>query len=350
MKLSIVIICWNDFKVIQDCLKSIYAQTAPLDFEVIVSDNGSTDASIAFIKEHFPQVRVIENGANLGYAKGNNAGIRAARGEYVLILNPDTILHPRSLEKLVACADQHLEAGAFGCRVLNPDGSDQGPARPLPSVRAYLISALYLRSMGRFFESFASDKYLDWDGRSEREIGFQSGCCVMLRRDLLNQLNGFDERFFYHFEEADLCFRVWKAGRPILFCPDAEITHLGGQSVGRFPIRFALETYRSRYRYFYKHFGEKGLRRIRRVSLLGLSLRWCGYSLMNALKPREALGNRLKCYRTLLAWNWRLNPLLFIRDGTEPETGYAPLAPAPLMTEGTPPCPEHESNQEHLKI
>jgi len=344
MKLSIVIICWNDFKVIQDCLKSIYAETTPLDFEVIVSDNGSTDRSIPFIREHFPQVRIIENGANLGFARGNNAGIRAALGEFVLILNPDTIIHGKSLQVLVAFADHHPDAGAFGCRVLNRDGSDQGPARPLPSVRAYLISALCLGFLGRLSGVFGSDTYLDWDGRTEREIGYQSGCCVMLRRALLDQLHGFDERFFYHFEETDLCCRVWKAGWRVLFCPEAEITHLGGQSVGRFPIRFALETYRSRYRYFYKHFGEKGLRRIRLVSFLALALRWCGYSLVHFVRPREALGNRLQCYRVLLAWNWRLNPLRFIRDGTEPETGYPPLAPAPLMTEWTGSRLEGKSN------
>jgi GT2 family glycosyltransferase len=344
MKLSIVIICWNDLKVIQDCLKSIYAETPPFDLEVIVSDNGSTDASLPFIREHFPQVRIIENGANLGFARGNNTGIRVAQGQYVLILNPDTIIHGKSLEKLVTYADRQPKAGAFGCRVLNRDGSDQSPARPLPSVRGYLIAALGLRFLARFSEAFASDRYLGWNGHTEKEIGFQSGCCVMFRTELLNHLNGFDERFFYHFEETDICFRVWKSGRRVLFCPDAEITHLGGQSVGRFPIRFALETYRSRYRYFYKHFGEKGLRRIRCVSLLSLALRWCGYSLINTIKPSEALGNRLKCDRALIAWSWRLNPSRFIHDGTEPESGYVPLAPAPVMTEWNGLCEERRSS------
>ena len=342
MKLSIVIICWNDHKVIQDCLKSIYAETTPFDSEVIVSDNGSTDSSIPFIKEHYPHVRIVENGANLGFAKGNNAGIRAANGEHVLILNPDTIIHGKSLEKLVSYAERHPEAGAFGCRVLNRDGTNQGPARPLPTVRAYLIAALYLRFLGRLSRFFESDTYLGWDGHTEREIGYQSGCCVMVRREVLNQINGFDERFFYHFEETDLCFRVWKAGWRILFCPEAEITHLGGQSVGRFPIRFALETCRSRYRYFYKHFGDNGVRRIRQVSLAGLALRWCGYSLINAIKPRETVTNRLKCYQVLLAWHWRLNPVLFIRDGREPETGYDPLAPAPLMAVEDPSAQERK--------
>ena len=93
MKLSVVILCWNDLKVISDCLASIFAQTHSTEFEVIVSDNGSTDGSIEFIRKEFPRVRLIENGRNLRFAKGNNVGIQASQGEYVLILNPDTLIH-----------------------------------------------------------------------------------------------------------------------------------------------------------------------------------------------------------------------------------------------------------------
>src|SRR6267143_4870445 len=127
MRLSIVVICWNDLKVIKDCLESVYRETSTITFEVIVSDNGSTDTSVEYIREHFPHVRIVENGANLGFARGNNAGINVARGEYVLILNPDTIIRDSALEKLVAYADRCPEGGAFGCRVLNPDGSFQNP-------------------------------------------------------------------------------------------------------------------------------------------------------------------------------------------------------------------------------
>src|SRR5436309_2433225 len=105
MKLSIVIICWNDLKVILDCLESIFAQTTNMDFEVLVSDNGSTDHSIPQIRSRFPHVKIVENGANLGFSRGNNAGIRVACGEYVLILNPDTLIRDRALEKLIGYAD-----------------------------------------------------------------------------------------------------------------------------------------------------------------------------------------------------------------------------------------------------
>src|ERR1035437_10201588 len=132
MKLSIIILCWNDLKDISACLQSIYAGTQMGDFEVIVSDNGSTDGTIDFIRQNYPHVRLIENGANLRFAKGNNVGILASQGKYVLILNPDTIVHEGTLDKVVAFADKHPEAGAFGCKVLNVDGSNQGCVRPLP--------------------------------------------------------------------------------------------------------------------------------------------------------------------------------------------------------------------------
>ena len=333
MDLSIVIICWNDLKVIGDCLRSVFEQTHRIAFEVIVSDNGSSDGSIEYIRKHFPKVRIVENGANLGFAKGNNAGIKVALGDYVLILNPDTIIRDRALEKLVAFADGHPEAGAFGCRVLNPDGSFQNPARPLPTIFRLAIAAFYLRWLGRLSSLFTSDLYLGWGGRTERPIGFQSGCCVLFRGELLHRLGGFDERFFYHFEETDLCLRVWKSGSSILFYPGAEITHLGGQSVGRFPIRFALETYRSGYRFFFKHYGRMGAARIRWVYLTGLWLRWIGYRLVKAVRPNEALENRLKMYSVAIRWNWRLNARQFIENGAEPSVGYDPLAPAPKMVE-----------------
>src|SRR6476661_4584123 len=111
MKLSIVIICWNDLKVIANCLKSIFAETKAIPFEVIVSDNGSADGSVDYIRQNFPAVRIVENGQNIGFAKGNNAGIRVAQGEYVLILNPDTIIHDGALDKLIDYCDRHPEAG-----------------------------------------------------------------------------------------------------------------------------------------------------------------------------------------------------------------------------------------------
>jgi hypothetical protein len=328
MKLSIVIICWNDRKVIANCLQSIFAGTRSIDFEVIISDNGSTDGSPEFIRQHYPAVKVLENHANLGFGKGNNVGIAATQGEYVLILNPDTIVHDGTLDRLVEFADRHSEAGAFGCRVLNPDGSYQGPARPFPSIRGYWIAALYLRPLAYVSDAFIPDVYTGWKGDTEREIDWQSGCCVMFRGKLLKELGGFDEQFFYHYEEVDLCKRARNAGHPMLFTPEATITHLGGQSVNRFPIRFALEAFRNRYRYFYKHHGVKGAWRCRRVSIVSVRLRQWGYGLIKMVRPTDGIRGRLEMYRVLLRWNQDLDPVRFVEKGEEPEVGQANSAPA----------------------
>lgn len=319
MTLSIVILCWNDLKVIGDCLRSIYEETHDIDIEVIVSDNGSTDGSLEFISHNYPSVRIVANGINLGFAKGNNVGIALSSGEYVLILNPDTIIHDGALQKWVAFADCHPEAGAFGCRVLNRDGSYQGSARPFPTIRRDWIAALYLRSLAYLSDVFISDTYTGWKGNTERVIDWQSGCCVMIRSNVLKSLGGFDGDFFYHFEEVDLCRRVWDAGYPILYTPTAVITHLGGQSVNRFPIRFELEKYRSRYRYYYKHFGANGARRCRYVVLAWFRVRQLGWSLFGLLSPSEVLNSRLAMYRVTVEWNSQLDPIRFVEDGEEPE-------------------------------
>jgi GT2 family glycosyltransferase len=158
----------------------------------------------------------------------------------------------------------------------------------------------------------------------------------MFRGNLLRQLGAFDDRFFYHFEESDLCYRIWQAGHSVLYYPNAEIIHLGGQSVGRFPIRFALETFRSGYRFFYKHYGLKGAIRIRRVFLLNLGIRYGGYRLLGLLRPTEALAKRLQMYQVALYWNYHIDPIQFIESGKEPQSDYEPLAPAPRMIEPAP--------------
>jgi GT2 family glycosyltransferase len=318
MKLSVVIICWNDLRVIPECLRSIYAGTHSIDFEVLVSDNGSTDGSVEFIRQNYHDVRVLENGANLGFAKGNNVGIRASTADYVLILNPDTIIHDGALDRLVHFADKHPEAGAFGCRVVNPDGTYQTSARLFPTVRRYWVSALGLKKLANVSRMFLFEEYPRWFGETERPIDWQSGCCVMFRGDLLRSVGGFDEQFFYHFEEVDLCRRIWSSGHPILFTPEAVITHLGGQSVGRFPVRFEIEKHRNRYRYFYKHFGPQAARQCRRLSIVKIRVRQLGYWLTSLWKPTELTRRRLEMYREVVRWNKALDPVGFVEKGEEP--------------------------------
>jgi hypothetical protein len=170
-----------------------------------------------------------------------------------------------------------------------------------------------------------SDEYEGWAGNTEREVDWQSGCCVMLRGDLLRKLGGFDGQFFYQFEEVDLCRRVWDAGYRIRFTPTVSITHLGGQSVGRFPVRFAIEICRNGYRYFYKHYGSTGAQRYRSVMLTKFRLRRAGYGLLNLVRPSEVVKRRLEMYGATVRWNQQLDPVEFVRHGTEQPVESAPM-------------------------
>ena len=323
MKLSIVILCWNDLKVVGDCLHSIFTGTRSTEFEVIVSDNGSTDGSIEFIREKYPQVRLIENGRNLRFAKANNVGIRASQGEYILILNPDTIIHDGTLDKIVKFLEEHPEAGAAACKVLNGDGSLQETARPVPTIRSAWIEALYLKPLGYLSEWFHPGIYMGWTGEVERPVGWVSGCFILLRGDLLKCIGGFDEQFFYYCEDKDLCRRVGEAGYAVLYTPAATITHLGGQSTqGRFPaLTFALDSQVTHYLYYYKYYGKQGVRRWRRITLASLSVRRLGYGLLQFLKPTETRQRRLELLRALFTWNYRADPVRLVENGEEPELG-----------------------------
>jgi len=320
VKLSIIILCWNDLKVIGPCLQSIYASTRSTEFEVIVSDNGSTDGSIEYIHKEFPQVQVIENRANLRFAKGNNVGIQASRGQYVLILNPDTIIHDGTLDNLVQYADRHPEGGAFGCRVLNADGSFQGCIRPLHTLRSMWCQALYLGWLAHLFDWFHPGIYVNWKGETERTVGWLAGCFILVRGDLLKRLGGFDERFFYYYEDTDLCRRIWESGFPILYTPDFTIIHLGGQStITRFDrLTFALDGEITRYLYVHKYYGANGLRSCRRANLVGLTLRRLGYGFLALVRPSEAIKQRRKLLRALFEWNYRVDPVRLVEKGEEP--------------------------------
>lgn len=320
MKLSIVILCWNDQKVVAECLRTIYATTHSIDFEIIISDNGSTDKSAEFVRETYPQVRVIENGRNLRFAKGNNVGIRASCGEYVLILNPDTIMREGTLETMIRFADEHPEAGAFACRVLNPDGSYQVSARPFASLRGEWIAGLYLRGLGRLGRWFVSDTYPGWQGETERNVDWVMGCFILVRANLLKQIGGFDERFFYYYEDMDLCRRIWESGNRIIYTPSASIIHLKGQSTSlRLPaITFALDGQVTRYLYYHKYYGKRGMRRARRISLAALSLRYVGYSLLQLISPTNGRKSHLELLRAMLQWNFRVDPVRLLEQGIEP--------------------------------
>ncbi|WP_428515097.1 glycosyltransferase family 2 protein [Roseovarius sp.] len=228
--LSIIIVNWNTREMLRNCLSSIYVHSDGLALDVIVIDNASTDGSPELVAADFPQVRLIRNAENRGFAAANNQGFEIAKGEQVLLLNSDTIIHGNVLERSVDWLSAHPKVAAMGCRVLNTDGSVQKTCSRYPSLlnQILLTSGLSRLPWPRFLGRY---QMADWNRDVEREVEVISGCYLLVRRAVIDQIGPLDESFFFFGEETDWCKRMREAGWLLVFAPIGEITHHGGGSV-----------------------------------------------------------------------------------------------------------------------
>lgn len=228
--LSICIVGWNVAGDLRGCLHSLYEREQGIDYEVIVVDNGSRDGTLEMLRREFPQVLRVENRENRGFGTANNQGIRLARGGYVLFLNPDTLVHPGALAKMVAFLRDRPGVGVVGPKLLSADGSLQPAARRFPGWGVFFHQHTPLKHL-RLFKG-ANDRYKmkDFCWTETAEVEVVSGAALLIRREALGRVQGFDEGYFMFFEEIDLCRRVKESGYQVFFLPEAVITHLGGRS------------------------------------------------------------------------------------------------------------------------
>jgi GT2 family glycosyltransferase len=256
MNLSIVILNWKVKDLLRQCLLSIYRHTEGIEFEVIVVDNDSGDGSVEMVRKEFPQAKVIDNGANLGFAAGNNPGIREAKGEFVLLLNPDTELTDNAFAKMMSVMRVNPDVGVLGPTLLNSDGSLQLSVRrfPTPASQALVMLKLhnFLPRLKPVREYFASG----FDYLSPSSVDQVMGAVFMIRRNVLDKVGLLDERFFIWFEEVDYCRRAVDAGFDIMYTPDARVIHHGGESFGQvFGMKKQMYLNASLLKYIRKHFG-----------------------------------------------------------------------------------------------
>lgn len=246
--LSIVIVNWNTREHLAQALRSIRDAGCAARVEVIVVDNGSRDGSPEMVSEHFPRVMLIASNYNAGFAVGNNRGTAFARGRYVLLLNPDTVVHPCACDGLVAAMECHPDAAAVGPLVLNTDGSVQYSARTFPTLRAALFRLFPWHPAVR--------RYLlaDWDHAIAREVDWASGAAICLRREAIEQVGALDERFYMYCEDMDWCYRARQVGWSIWYDPRATITHLRGAASDQRPARMVLAFHRSMRQFYWKHY------------------------------------------------------------------------------------------------
>lgn len=250
---SVIIVNWNTRDLLARCLDSLYEATRDLYLEVMVVDNASSDGSPAMVRKRFPEVHLVENRQNVGFAQANNQGIEVSWGRYVLLLNSDTRVCPGSLQKTVCFMDEHPRAGIVGGRLLNPDGTFQASYTPFPSLwREFLI----LSGLGRLLIRPNFPSCESQTEKSAQKIkGYVEGAYLMARREAVGQIGGLDERIFLYAEDVDWCYRFHQAGWEVWYLPQAPTIHYGGQSSKRQQGRTEAELYRSRVYFFHKHYG-----------------------------------------------------------------------------------------------
>lgn len=253
MDLSIIIVTWNSQEFIRNCLDSILVSAGNLSFEIIVVDNDSSDETAKIVEQFYPQVNLIQNKKNLGYAKANNQGIEETRGEYILLLNPDTQVLEDALPLMYEFMEQNPEIGALGPKLLNPDKSVQASCREFPTFSTLVwefsgLSRLFPKSsvFGRWRMG-----YFDFD--KKREVDQPMGSCLMLRRETLDDVGILDENFGMFFNDVDLCFRIKKRGWKIYFYPEPKVIHFKGASTRKAKTKMLWLSHLAFYKFFKKH-------------------------------------------------------------------------------------------------
>jgi len=246
MDLSIIILNYKQKGLVKQCVKGIVTAQPQLEYELIVVDNNSNDSSLLMVKRMFesetrpsagqsklpissplkiPAIRTIQSKDNNGFAVGNNLGISQAQGRYLMILNPDIAIVPGVLEKMVAFMDDNSAVGVIGPKLINPDGSVQYSCRRFP----HFLIPIYRRTFfGRVpFAKKAVDRYLmkDFDHRSNKEVDWLFGACLLIRKSVLEKIGTLDERFFMYFEDLDLCRRAWQFGFKVVYLAIVEMVH-----------------------------------------------------------------------------------------------------------------------------
>jgi N-acetylglucosaminyl-diphospho-decaprenol L-rhamnosyltransferase len=235
MTISIVIVTYNSEHIIQQTLNSILSEITDQDIEIIVVDNNSQDETVDVISRNFPIVKLIKSQENLGYGRGNNLGVSHSNGEYLVIVNPDVALSLGAVLTMVDFLNNHPLVGMVGPRTVDSDGNISYTARPNYTVAR--ISARYL-GLTKLWPRLAYGKYLQLIRQTVKpfDADWLQGSCFVIRREIYQQVKGFDDNFFLFMEDVDLCDRIWQSGWRITFHPNAKVSHIGSESVSRFPV------------------------------------------------------------------------------------------------------------------
>ncbi len=254
-QISIIIVNYNVERFLEQCLCSVMRAAGDLSVDIFVVDNNSTDNSCSMVRQKFPSVSLIENKENLGFSKANNQAIRLSNAEYVLLLNPDTIIEETTLSKMVAFMDSHADAGGLGVRMIDGKGvflPESKRGLPTPAVAFYKISGL-----SRLFPRsirFGQYHLGHLDPNSMHSVDILSGACMMLRRSVLDEVGLLDEEYFMYGEDIDLSYRIIKAGYRNYYFPETTIVHFKGESTKKGSLNYIVLFYKAMYIFTSKYY------------------------------------------------------------------------------------------------
>jgi GT2 family glycosyltransferase len=271
--IAVIIVSWNTRELLRRCLQSVMAEATALapmaTLAVWVVDNASTDGSPAMVRELFPTARLVENEGNVGFGRANNQALAQAGGDFVLLLNPDTETRPGALASLLRFMLANPAAGVVGARLLNSDGSLQTSCYPAPSLSRELWFLLHLDRLLAYGQYDMSRWPLD----RPQQVDTLKGACWLMRRQALDQVGYFDERFFMYSEEVELCSRLRRAGWTLHWLPEAVVVHHEGQSTAQAPTEMFLRLYQGKLLYFRKVHGRATARLYKLVLLTAAAAR-----------------------------------------------------------------------------
>ncbi|MBU4463327.1 MAG: glycosyltransferase family 2 protein [Proteobacteria bacterium] len=246
MDVSIIIVNWNTKKLLLDCIYSIHETVKNISFEIWLVDNASTDGSVEAVKQNYPDVKIIQNKKNLGFAAANNIALERMRGQYALLLNTDTILTNGAVEDLFDFMEKNSDAGMACGQLLNQDGSKQNSVANFPGLHSLICNESLLQIL--FPRKFPGKRR---EYKKPVEVDSCIGACLMVRKKAMDEVGLLDKRYFFFFEETDWAYRMKQSGWKIYFVPSAKIFHIQGQTVGHNVVSRVM-FYRSRYIYFKK--------------------------------------------------------------------------------------------------
>jgi len=243
---AVIIVTYNSEEEISACLESVFSERDRVNQQVIVVDNGSGDGTVAVVRENFPEVELLLPGKNLGFAAGVNYGVKHSDAEFVLLLNPDTVIRRNAIDVVVGFARANPGHGLYGGRTLKPDGSlEPSSCWGAPSLWSMFLFAFGFTTLAPRSRWLDPESLGNWQRDSVREVGVVTGCFLLATRTVWDELDGFDERYFMYGEDADLAIRARKAGYHPVICPDAELVHEVGKSSDT-PVEKTLLLYRGK--------------------------------------------------------------------------------------------------------